>query len=149
MVKLVVGEKVPDFSLPNQEGKSFTFSSLLGKKIVLYFYPKDFSTGCTKEACHFRDQYEDFIEAGAVVIGVSGDSIESHKKFIDKYLLPFTLLSDSTGEVRKLYGISGFILPSRITFVIDKEGIIQHIFTSQTNMKAYIDEALEALRKIK
>ena len=102
-----------------------------------------------RSACHFRDQYEDFIEAGAVVIGVSGDSIESHKKFIDKYLLPFTLLSDSTGEVRKLYGISGFILPSRITFVIDKEGIIQHIFTSQTNMKAYIDEALEALRKIK
>jgi peroxiredoxin Q/BCP len=149
MGKLNVGDQAPDFTLPDQEGRRVALSSFRGKNAVLYFYPKDFSTGCTKEACHFRDQFEDFVEAGAVVIGVSSDSQDSHKRFIERYLLPFTLLSDENGEVKKLYGVSGFILPGRVTFVIDREGIIRHIFSSQTNMKAHVEEALETLRNIK
>ena len=149
MAKLNVGDQAPDFTLPDQEGRSVALSSFRGKNVVLYFYPKDFSTGCTKEACHFRDQFEDFVEAGAIVIGVSSDSQDSHKRFIERYLLPFTLLSDENGEIKKLYGVSGFILPGRVTFVIDREGIIQHIFSSQTNMKAHVEEALETLRNIK
>ena len=148
MVNVKVGEEAPDFTLPDQDGKPVTLSSLRGKNVVLYFYPKDFSMGCTKEACHFRDAFEDFTEEGAVVVGVSGDSIESHKKFIDAYLLPFTLLSDGNKDVRKLYGVSGHLLPGRVTFVIDGKGVIRHIFSSQTNMKAHVDEAMNILKTL-
>ncbi len=125
MVNVKVGEVAPDFTLPNQDGKPVTLSSLRGKIVILYFYPKDFTSGCTKEACHFRDAYEDFTEANAEVVGVSGDSIESHKRFIDQNLLPFTLLSDENGDMKRLYGVAGHLFPGRVTFVIDKEGIIQ------------------------
>ena len=148
MVKLKVGDVAPDFTLPDQNGKTVSLSALRGKNVVLYFYPKDFSIGCTKEACNFRDAYEDFTEAGAQVVGVSGDSVESHRKFIEKYLLPFTLLSDEGGDVRKLYGVTGFLLPGRTTFVIDKIGIIRLVFSSQTDMKAHIDEALKVLKTL-
>ena len=146
MVNVKVGEEAPDFTLPDQDGKLVTLSSLRGKNVVLYFYPKDFSSGCTKEACHFRDSYEDFTDAGAIVVGVSGDSVESHKKFIDAYLLPFTLLSDEKKEVRNIYGVSGHILPARVTFVIDKTGVIRHVFSSQMDMMAHIDEAKKILK---
>jgi thioredoxin-dependent peroxiredoxin len=148
MVKLKVGDVAPDFTLPDQNGKTVSLSGLRGKNVVLYFYPKDFSIGCTKEACNFRDAYEDFTEAGAQVVGVSGDSVESHRKFIEEYLLPFTLLSDEGGDVRKLYGVTGFLLPGRTTFVIDKNGIIRLVFSSQTDMKAHIDEALRVLKTL-
>jgi peroxiredoxin Q/BCP len=141
------GDKAPDFTLQNQDGKSVTLSSLKGKKVVLFFYPKDFSPGCTREACHFRDSFEDFTEAGAEVVGVSADSVESHKKFIESNLLPYTLLSDNKGEVAKLYGVSGFLLPGRTTFIMDSDGVILHIFSSQTNMRAHIDESLKILKK--
>ena len=148
MVKLKVGDVAPDFTLPDQNGKTVSLSALRGKNVVLYFYPKDFSIGCTKEACDFRDAYEDFTEAGAQVVGVSGDSVESHRKFIEKYLLPFTLLSDEGDDVRKLYGVTGFLLPGRTTFVIDKNGTIRLVFSSQTDMRAHIDEALKVLKTL-
>ena len=146
MVKLKRGDKAPDFTLRNQDDKSVTLSSLKGRKLVLFFYPKDFSPGCTREVCHFRDNFEDFIEVGADVIGVSADSVESHKKFIESNLLPYTLLSDPGGEVAKLYGVSGFLLPGRTTFIIGENGLILYIFSSQTDMKAHIDESLKILK---
>ena len=148
MVGVKVGDEAPDFTLPDQDNESVTLSSLRGKNVVLYFYPKDFSTGCTKEACYFRDAFEDFTEAGAEVIGVSGDSVESHKKFKESYMLPFTLLSDEKKEVRKKYGVLGYVLPARVTFIIDKKGVIRHIFSSQTNMKAHVDEAMNILKTL-
>jgi peroxiredoxin Q/BCP len=148
MTEIKVGDLAPDFTLPNQDGKPLTLSSLRGKLVVLYFYPKDFTSGCTKEACHFRDAYEDFTEAGVEVIGVSSDSQESHRKFRDTYLLPFSLLSDEMGVVKKLYGISGHLLPARITFVIDKAGVVRNVFSSRIDMKAHIDEAMKVLKTL-
>jgi len=140
MPKVNVGEKAPDFSLPNQDGDIISLSDYYKKKnVVLFFYPKDFSPGYTTQACHFRDNYEDFTDQGAEVIGVSSDSVESHKRFLDEYLLLFQLLSDEGGKVRKGYGSTkGFgYLPGRYTFIIDMEGIMRHIFTSETDMKKH------------
>jgi thioredoxin-dependent peroxiredoxin len=148
MVKVDNGDVAPDFTLPDQDGKPLTLSSLKGKVVVLYFYPKDFTSGCTKEACFFRDAFEDFTEAGAEVIGVSGDSVESHRKFRDAYLLPFSLLSDVKDEVKKMYGVTGHLLPGRVTFVIDKTGVVRHVFSSQIDMKAHVDEALKILKTL-
>ena len=148
MINVKIGENAPDFTLPNQDGKPVTLSSLKGKVVVLYFYPKDFTSGCTKEACHFRDAYEDFTEASAEVVGVSADSQELHRKFRDAYLLPFNLLSDEKGEIKKLYGVAGHLFPGRVTFIIDKKGIVRHIFSSQTDMKAHVDEAMKILKSL-
>ncbi|MDP2899875.1 MAG: peroxiredoxin [Candidatus Bathyarchaeota archaeon] len=148
MVNVKVGEVAPDFTIPDQDGKPVTLSAFRGKVVVLYFYPKDFTSGCTKEACHFRDSYEDFTEAGVEVIGVSADSQESHRKFRDAYLLPFSLLSDEKGEVKKLYGVSGSLLPARVTFVIDKDGIVRNVFSSRIDMKAHVDEAMKIIKSL-
>ena len=151
MPNVIVGGTAPDFTLQNQDDEAISLSDYKGKSsVVLFFYPKDFSPGCTSQACHFRDNYEDFTDLGAVVIGISGDSVESHKKFLDEYLFPFTLLSDKGNVVRKLYGATkGFgLLPGRYTFIIDKNGVIMHIFTSETNMKKHTDESLRILRQI-
>jgi len=148
MINVKIGENAPDFTLPNQDGKPVTLSSLKGKVVVLYFYPKDFTSGCTKEACYFRDAYEDFTEASAEVVGVSADSKESHRNFRDAYLLPFNLLSDEKGEIKKLYGVAGHLFPGRVTFIIDKKGIVRHIFSSQTDMKAHVDEAMKILKSL-
>jgi len=151
MVIIKTGDVAPDFTLPDQEGNLVTLSSFRGRSsVVLYFYPKDFSPGCTAQACGFRDFYEDFTDLGAVVIGVSGDTVESHKKFVDDYLLPFTLLSDQDSKVRKLYGATkGFgLLPGRYTLVIDKRGIVRHVFTSETNMGKHVEEAVRILRDL-
>lgn len=151
MPNVKIGDKAPDFSLPNQDEVMVSLSDYYEKKdVVLFFYPKDFSPGCTTQACTFRDRYEDFTDLGAEVIGVSSDSVQSHKKFLETYMLPFTLLSDSDGDVRKLYGSTKVfgIVPGRYTFIIDRKGIIRHIFTSETNMKKHVDEALRVLREI-
>jgi peroxiredoxin Q/BCP len=151
MPKVKVGDEAPDFTLHDQDGKPVSLSDYTGRSnVVLFFYPKDFSPGCTKQVCSFRDSYEDFTDLGAVVIGVSGDGVESHKEFLDTYLLPFTLLSDPHGDVRSLYGATkGFgLLPGRYTYVIDKTGVVRHIFTSETNMQKHIDEALRVLEGI-
>ena len=143
------GDRAPDFSLPDAGGRMIGLTEFRGKKpVVLYFYPKDDTPGCTKEACSFRDQYEDFTAAGAEVIGVSSDSGESHRKFADKYKLPFTLLSDRDGQVRKRYGVPATLglLPGRVTFVIDKEGVVRHVFNSQLQATRHVQESLAALR---
>ena len=148
MTEIKVGDSAPDFALPDQNGKPLKLSSFRGKVVVLYFYPKDFTSGCTKEACHFRDAYEDFTDAGAEVVGVSADSQESHRKFKDAYFLPFSLLSDENGDVKKLYGLSGHLLPARVTFVIDKGGIVRLVFSSKIDMKAHVNEAMKILKSL-
>src|SRR5215468_336916 len=138
------GDRAPEFALPDANGKEVRLADLRGKPVVLYFYPKDDTPGCTKEACTFRDQYEDFKDAGAVVIGVSSDSGDSHRKFAEKYKLPFTLVSDRDGAVRKRYGVPATLglLPGRVTFVIGADGVVRHVFNSQLAATRHVEEAL-------
>jgi peroxiredoxin Q/BCP len=146
-----VGQPAPDFELPDAKGKRVHLADFRGKKnVVLYFYPKDDTPGCTKEACSFRDNYETFKEAGAEVIGVSSDSESAHGKFASKHALPFTLLADKGGAVRKRYGVPATlgILPGRVTFVIDRQGIVRHVFNSQLQATRHVDEALEVLARL-
>jgi peroxiredoxin Q/BCP len=143
-----VGDKAPDFKLPSQMGDKVTLSEFFGKKnIVLYFYPKDESIGCTKEACTFRDSYEELTNLGAEVLGVSGQSVESHKSFATHYGLPFILLSDESNTVRKLYGVPSTmgLIPGRVTYIIDKKGIVRNIFSSQTQAQRHVEEAKKTL----
>jgi len=143
------GDTAPDFSLPDRNGNTVRLSDYRGKKaVVLYFYPKDDTPGCTKEACSFRDQYEVFKDAGAEVIGISSDSAESHAKFASKYSLPFVLVADKGGTVRKQYGVPATLglLPGRVTFVIDPQGVVRHVFNSQLQATKHVDEAAQALR---
>lgn len=140
---------IEDFSLPDQDGNEVSLSSLWGQgPIVVYFYPKDDSPGCTKEACSFRDSYEAFTDAGARVVGISGDSPESHKRFAEKHRLPFTLLSDEQGLARKRFGVKKTLglLDGRVTFVLDPSGRVVHRFSSQINMGAHIREALQVIQ---
>jgi len=130
----------------------FDINSVLGKKnLVIYFYPKDDSPGCTKEACSFRDQFEVFKEADAVIIGISGQSVESHKEFAEKHRLSFTLLSDVGNKVRKLFGVPTNLmglLPGRVTYIADKKGKVIFIFNSQTKATEHVDEALRILKEL-
>jgi len=150
--KIEVGSTIPVFSLPDQDGEMFDISTVLGKKnLVIYFYPKDDSPGCTKQACSFRDQYEDFVDADAEVIGISSDDIESHKAFAKKHDLNFTLLSDVDGEVREMFGVpTSFLglIEGRTTYVVDKEGKVVYIFNSQFKAEKHITEALNALKAL-
>jgi len=132
-------------------GDDVMLSEFFGKKnVVLYFYPKDETTGCTKEACTFRDNYEELTKLGAEVIGVSGQSVESHKSFASHYGLPFILLSDEGNKVRELYGVpsSMGIIPGRVTYIIDKKGMVRHIFNSQTQAQKHVEEAKKTLLEI-
>lgn len=141
------GSKVPEFKLMDQSGKEFDIKEVLGKKkLVIYFYPKDETPGCTKEACMFRDQYEVFKKADAVIIGISGQSVESHKAFAENHKLPFTLLSDKDNEVRKLFGVRTSPIPGRVTFVVDKTGKVVYVFDSLTQATKHVDEALRILK---
>lgn len=149
--KVQIGDHVPAFSLPKQDGTSVSFEDFLGQSvIVLYFYPKDDTPGCTAEACSFRDSYDVFKQAGAEVIGISSDSAESHQKFTSKYSLPFVLLSDKGGAVRKLFGVPSAmgVLPGRVTYVIDKQGVVRHIFNDMFNAQKHITEALKIVKEI-
>ena len=146
-----IGQLAPDFTLSDASGNRVRLSDYRGvKNVVLYFYPKDFTGGCTAEACAFRDSYEVFQEAGAEVIGVSMDTAESHQRFAAEHRLPFILLADPDGSVVKLYHANGplGLWRKRITFVIDKAGVIRHIFESQLNMTKHIDEALAVLKTL-
>jgi thioredoxin-dependent peroxiredoxin len=144
------GDKAPDFSLPDQHGNTVSLADGIGAKRwqVVYFYPKDDTPGCTAEACSFRDSHEDFTDAGAVVIGVSADSPESHAAFAAKHNLPFSLVSDADGGLRRAYGVkkSLGILPGRVTYVIDPEGVVRKIFSSQVRASRHHTEALAAIR---
>lgn len=146
-----VGDKAPDFTLPSQMGDNVALSEYLGKKnIILYFYPKDETTGCTKEACSFRDSYEELTNLGAEVLGVSRQSVESHVAFATHYGLPFILLSDVDNKVRELYGVPSTmgIIPGRVTYIIDKKGVVRHIFNSQTQAQRHVEEAKNTLRQL-
>jgi len=147
--KVKVGDLAPDFTLPSQSGSTVSLQDFIGKKnIVLYFYPKDNTGGCTAEACSFRDSYEVFKDTGAEVIGVSSDSVQTHEQFGARYKLPFLLLSDRDGVARKSYGVpmTFGLIPGRVTYIIDKQGIIRHIFSSLFMPQKHIEEALKALQ---
>ena len=148
---LQVGDKAPDVTATDQRGATRTLSALWAKgPVVLYFYPKDETPGCTAEACSFRDSYEAFTEAGAEVVGVSKDGVGSHASFATHHRLPFVLLSDSDGALREAYGVKktlGFI-QGRVTFVIDREGMIRHVFNSQLLATAHVGEALGVVKRL-
>ncbi len=150
LTKLKIGDVASDFSLTDERGFPVRLKDFLGKKtVVLYFYPKDFTPGCTKEACSFRDEYKAFEEKGAVVIGVSLDSVESHSKFSKKYALPFALLSDNQKGVAKQYGVLGVggALAKRVTFIINKEGKIAAVFP-KVDVKQHAEEVLKAISNV-
>lgn len=146
---LKVGERLPDFTAINTEGTVFDSKDYIGKQpVVIYFYPKDNTPGCTVQACSFRDNYQVFKDLGAEVIGISADSVTSHLKFKSKFNLPFILLSDNNKKLRKLFGVENSLifLPGRETFVADKNGIILMVFNSMSS-KIHIDKALQILKK--
>lgn len=153
MAKIEIGNIIPEFTLKDQDGNQFDINSVIGKKnLVIYFYPKDDSPGCTKEACYFRDQFEVFNEADALIIGISGQSVESHKKFAEKYRLSYTLLSDEGNKIRKLFGVpTNFfgLLPGRVSYIVDKTGKVIYLFDSQINATQHVDKALEILKQLK
>jgi peroxiredoxin Q/BCP len=148
---LGVGDIVPDFSLPDANGETFQIADQRGQRVVvLYFYPKDDTPGCTVEACGFRDHYEEFVDHGAVVVGVSADSVRSHGEFIAKHRLPFVLLSDEDGAVRRRFGVPKTLglLPGRTTYVIDKQGVIRHVFNSQVRVRKHVGAALDVVKSL-
>lgn len=148
---LVIQDKAPDFELPDQSGKVIRLSDILQQhNVVLYFYPKDDTPGCTKEACFFRDQYEEFRDAGAEVIGISSDSASSHASFAQKHNLPFLLLADEGGKVRKQFKVPRMLglIPGRVTFVIDRQGTIRYAFNSMTKPFEHVQNALQVLKDL-
>jgi peroxiredoxin Q/BCP len=148
MSSLKPGDPAPDFELKDQNGETVRLSAFRGHSaVVLYFYPKDDTSGCTKEACAFRDQFAAFRGLEAEVLGVSSDSEASHRAFVDKYNLPFRLLSDPGGQVRKLYRVKATlgIIPGRETFVIGRDGRIRATFASQLQPQQHIRRALAGL----
>ncbi len=147
-----VGDPAPDFQLPSATGEPVRLSEFRGKSaVVLYFYPKDNTLACTAEACSFRDSYEVFRDAGAEVIGVSADSLESHQTFAGRHQLPFRLLSDPDGALRALYGVPRTfgLIPGRVTYLIDREGIVRHIVSSQFQVTKHVDEMLRILKEMR
>jgi peroxiredoxin Q/BCP len=153
MNKIEIGSSIPTFTLPDQNGNLFDINSVLGKKnLVIYFYPKDDSPGCTAQACSFRDQFELFAEADAVIIGISGQSVESHKEFAEKHRLSFILLSDEGDKIRKQFGVPSNLLgllPGRVTYIADKTGKVIYTFDSQMEAIRHVDEALRILKELK
>lgn len=136
------------FDLIDQDGIHWRMEDHLGKVLVVYFYPKDDTPGCLKEACNFRDRYEEFIKLGAEVIGISSDDQRSHSIFASKNQLPFRLLSDPDQKVRKEYGALDLFLPGRVTYVIDKKGMVRHVFSSQSQATKHIDEAFKMVEEL-
>jgi thioredoxin-dependent peroxiredoxin len=146
-----VGSTAPSFALPSQSGEIVSLKDFLGSRpVVLFFYPRDDTPGCTRQACAIRDEHEEFAKLDAEVIGVSSDSVRSHQRFARRHDLPFTLLSDEGGRVRDLYGVPNTfgLFPGRVTYVIDGEGVVRHIFSSQLGVTRHVEEALGALREI-
>ncbi len=153
-MKTLLNEKAPEFTLLNEKDENVSLSNFLGKKVVLYFYPKDMTPGCTTEACDFRDHHESFDELNAVILGVSGDSSAQHTKFIEKYGLPFSLLVDADHKVSEDYGVwvlkkmygREFMGIERSTFLIDEKGFIVKEWR-KVKVKTHIQEVLESIRE--
>ena len=148
--KLQPGDKLPHFILNDENHCPVDISTLKGKFLVIYFYPKDDTPGCVKEACSFRDAFQDLVDAGAIVYGVSNDSPDTHTQFKARYRLPFSLLSDTAGELRKLLGVPADLfglLPGRVTYVFDGEGRLIHEFKSQLSPERHVKEALKVIRQ--
>jgi peroxiredoxin Q/BCP len=151
MKRIEIGDVAPDFELPAQTGQRVRLSDYRDKQVVvLYFYPRDDTPVCTKEACRFRDAFADFTAAGAVVLGVSADPVERHRAFAQRQRLPFLLLSDAEGAVRKAFGVPKTLglFPGRVTYVIDKEGTVRHLFQSQLDADGHVREALEMVKQL-
>ena len=153
MEKLTVGSTVPKFELKDQHGELFSMDSVLGKKnLVIFFYPKDDSPGCTRQACSFRDQFEVFADEDAMIIGISGQSVKSHLEFAQKHRLNYTLLSDEGNKVRKQFGVPANLfglIPGRVTYVINKQGKVIYMFNSQTQTEKHVTETLRILKNLK
>ena len=149
-MKIQVGDVAPDFSLPDQNGKLVSLADFRGKAVVLYFYPRDDTPGCTREAKGFRDSYQSFTKAGAVVIGVSTDSQESHLSFAACHRLPFPLLSDADGSLRKSFGVPRTlgILDGRVTYVLDGDGVLRDVFASQFFPNHHVTRSLKAVCRL-
>jgi peroxiredoxin Q/BCP len=148
---LKIGDRAPEFTLPAGDGQNVSLSEFRGKKtVVIFFYPKDDSPGCTREACDFRDGHGRFQAAGAEVIGISADSVESHQRFAQKHGLPMKLLSDAGGSVRAAYGVKSTLglIPGRVTFVIDREGIVRYVYSSQILVHNHVQKALDVVRSL-
>jgi len=147
-----IGDNCPAFSLPDSQGKQIDVNDYLGQKIlVLFFYPKDDTPGCTKEACAFRDAYADFMELGCEVFGISSDASQSHQAFQQKHQLPYPLLSDAQKKVRQLFGVPASLfglLPGRVTYIVGLDGKIAGIFNSQTNPVGHINETLKVAKNL-
>ena len=151
MATLKVGDRAPDITLTSAKGEKVSLKDFQGQKaVVVYFYPKDDTPGCTAESCAFRDSYTVFQDAGAEVIGISSDTEASHQKFAEKYNLPFTLLSDPKNLARKAFNVPNtlFVLPGRVTYVIDNEGIVKHIFDSMLDFNAHVQESLNVIQSL-
>ena len=145
-----VGDQIKPFSLQDEQGEIVHIDSNFGKPLVIFFYPKDGSPGCTIEACAFRDSFEEFINAGVTVFGLSADSPKSHLAFKEKHRLPFSLLSDKGNQLRKSWNVpSGLfgLLPGRVTYIFDEKGTLRHIFNSQVRVEQHVVEALEIIRQ--
>ena len=153
---IAVGESAPDFSGKLGNGKQLSLADFRGKKhVILYFFPKDFTPGCTKEACSFRDRRADIGKLNAEIVGVSFDTADKHKQFADKYQLPYPLVSDPDGAIASAYGVSrlggmlgGWLPAKRVTFVIDKDGVVRHVIRAELNIDKHIDEAIEILNAL-
>jgi len=148
VAKFEVGDHAPDFSATTDDGTKVRLADFLGKRVlVLFFYPKDGTPICTKEACAFRDSYEQFIDAGADVIGVSGDTDESHRTFARQHKLSFPLISDADGSLRKAFAVPKTmgLFPGRVTYVIDQAGIIRQIYSAQFASNEHVRQALIAV----
>ena len=151
MSTVQVGDRAPDFELADHDGQPVSLAALLASgPLVLYFYPQDDTPGCTREACGFRDVHAEFHDAGARVVGVSGDSPETHRRFRERHGLPFSLLADVGGDLRCAFGVPRTLglLPGRVTYVIDREGIVRHVFNSQLFADRHVREALSTVRHL-
>lgn len=150
MASVKTGDPAPVFTLNDAQGRAVSLAQFRGNTVVLYFYPKDETAICTKEACSFRDAYESFTAAGAVVIGASSDSEADHRAFAAHHRLPFILLADPDGKVRTAYGVPRTLglLAGRTTYVIDGEGMVRHVFTAAFSAQQHVDESLAVVRRL-
>lgn len=152
-MSIKTGDKCPAFKLMDQHGQWQSSADLIGEKVlVIYFYPKDNTPGCTQQACSFRDAYQDFLDAGAEVIGISSDSNDKHRKFATQYNLPFMLLADGDKVARRSFGVPASlfgIIPGRVTYIVDKSGIVRSVFNSQTDIQGHVKEALKVINSLK